>query len=569
MLAGASSSNVDASNARSFGAFPGAQTQQGINNAFPFATGSHGGVPGLQYNMQSMPSRSMGIQGMPNAAAQQQAAVAQGRFAGSALPGGMQQLSRGLQGPGGQLARGGLVGAQHSPGGLAIGTGLNGLASSAGVGGLTNLAAAAAGVGGYGGGIGSGGMGDESESSVLDMNDFPSLGGRGGGVPSGLSASGSGIGAVPGGGLGGLPGSSMGANGMPLDPYGAAAAMQKVTQAHSEFSIQNEDFPALPGVAKGGDGGVMSMLRSDLGEGAGGGLPDGGGISNMAGLGGFQQQSGLGGPLAAMAASLHAQGAGQSGHGLAAMAALRQGQTNSYEQLLLQQQQQQQQMGAGQDRDRNATDRRVQGMPFALSGQSGVGGGKVQQQAPDRFGLLGLLSVIRMQDPDLTTLALGIDLTTLGLNLNSPDNLFKTFGSPWSDNAVRPEPEFVLPSCYLQQAPRLQPGSFTKFQEETLFYIFYSMPNDEAQLYAAEELATRGWAYHKELKMWLCPVPGTEPTVKSNQHERGSVFIFDTNQWERVRKDNFMLHYDQLEVRVQLPHHNQPQQQQGHNQQPR
>jgi hypothetical protein len=33
------------------------------------------------------------------------------------------------------------------------------------------------------------------------------------------------------------------------DPYGAAA-MQKV-QAHSEFSIQNEDFPALPGVMKG------------------------------------------------------------------------------------------------------------------------------------------------------------------------------------------------------------------------------------------------------------------------------------------------------------------------------
>ena len=38
--------------------------------------------------------------------------------------------------------------------------------------------------------------------------------------------------------------------------------------------------------------------------------------------------------------------------------------------------------------------------------------------SPDRFGLLGLLSVIRMSDPDLTTLALGTDLTTLGLNLN-------------------------------------------------------------------------------------------------------------------------------------------------------
>lgn len=39
----------------------------------------------------------------------------------------------------------------------------------------------------------------------------------------------------------------------------------------------------------------------------------------------------------------------------------------------------------------------------------------------DGFGLLGLLSVIRMTDPDLSMLALGSDLTTLGLNLNSPE----------------------------------------------------------------------------------------------------------------------------------------------------
>ena len=52
------------------------------------------------------------------------------------------------------------------------------------------------------------------------------------------------------------------------------------------------------------------------------------------------------------------------------------------------------------------------------------------QGAPDAFGLLGLLSVIRMSEPDLTTLALGIDLTTLGLNLNSRDNLYRTFASP-------------------------------------------------------------------------------------------------------------------------------------------
>ena len=42
-----------------------------------------------------------------------------------------------------------------------------------------------------------------------------------------------------------------------------------------------------------------------------------------------------------------------------------------------------------------------------------------------RYGLLGLLHVIRMSEPDLTMLALGTDLTGLGLNLNSPDPLYK------------------------------------------------------------------------------------------------------------------------------------------------
>ena len=37
----------------------------------------------------------------------------------------------------------------------------------------------------------------------------------------------------------------------------------------------------------------------------------------------------------------------------------------------------------------------------------------------------------------------------------------------------------------MHNPPRLRPGYFGKFQQETLFYIFYSMPGDEAQLYAA------------------------------------------------------------------------------------
>jgi hypothetical protein len=70
--------------------------------------------------------------------------------------------------------------------------------------------------------------------------------------------------------------------------------------------------------------------------------------------------------------------------------------------------------------------------------------GQAGGAAPDRFGLLGLLGVIRMSDPDLTTLALGTDLTGLGLHLNSPENVYKTFASPWAEQPLRPEPEFKV-----------------------------------------------------------------------------------------------------------------------------
>uniref|UniRef100_A0A6P7FLP3 Regulator of gene activity-like n=1 Tax=Diabrotica virgifera virgifera TaxID=50390 RepID=A0A6P7FLP3_DIAVI len=52
----------------------------------------------------------------------------------------------------------------------------------------------------------------------------------------------------------------------------------------------------------------------------------------------------------------------------------------------------------------------------------------------DQFGIVGLLTFIRAAetDPNLVSLALGQDLTALGLNLNSPDNLYPTFAGPWA-----------------------------------------------------------------------------------------------------------------------------------------
>jgi len=60
------------------------------------------------------------------------------------------------------------------------------------------------------------------------------------------------------------------------------------------------------------------------------------------------------------------------------------------------------------------------------------------------FGLLGLLSVIRMTDADRNALALGTDLTMLGMNLNSGENLYTNFASPWSEAPATKEPHYQV-----------------------------------------------------------------------------------------------------------------------------
>ena len=44
-----------------------------------------------------------------------------------------------------------------------------------------------------------------------------------------------------------------------------------------------------------------------------------------------------------------------------------------------------------------------------------------QMTALERWGLPGLLATVRSENPDVASLAIGQDLTQLGLNLNSPE----------------------------------------------------------------------------------------------------------------------------------------------------
>ncbi|KAJ4951814.1 hypothetical protein NE237_028646 [Protea cynaroides] len=159
----------------------------------------------------------------------------------------------------------------------------------------------------------------------------------------------------------------------------------------------------------------------------------------------------------------------------------------------------------------------------------------------------------KVSNPNLNSLALGTDLITLGSLL-----------PPWSAEPEKGEHVYTVPESRL----------LFKIQPETLFYIFYSLLKDEAQLPKGKikingttpfldltisclifSQANRGWFYHRELRLWLIRVSNMEPLVKTNTYERGSYLCFDPNTWETVRKDNFVLHYKMLEKRSMLLQH--------------
>lgn len=185
-----------------------------------------------------------------------------------------------------------------------------------------------------------------------------------------------------------------------------------------------------------------------------------------------------------------------------------------------------------------------------------------QMSEIDRFGLAGLLRMIHSESPDVASLAVGQDLMTLGLDLNQPEYgtffvvqkllslipltmtgiirpLHTSFSSPFvsSMSAVPLEQDFSLPSCY--SVANIQPlqSRIPSFSDETLFYIFYSMPRDIMQELVAEELMGRKWRYHKIERCWLTrdeTYPGPVD-VERGVSERGVYLLWDPASWKKVR----------------------------------
>ena len=83
------------------------------------------------------------------------------------------------------------------------------------------------------------------------------------------------------------------------------------------------------------------------------------------------------------------------------------------------------------------------------------------------------------------------------------------------------------------QPPALKTGHLQQFQPETLFYIFYALPKDVLQAYAAQELYTREWRYHGDLKLWFKRAGPADGIPAQSSVAAQQYLYFDINSWEK------------------------------------
>ncbi|KAL9691579.1 hypothetical protein QQ045_012003 [Rhodiola kirilowii] len=98
---------------------------------------------------------------------------------------------------------------------------------------------------------------------------------------------------------------------------------------------------------------------------------------------------------------------------------------------------------------------------------------KVEDQTPKQspeqpinpYGMLGLLPLLKPSQPTppLSHHSVGIDLTTLGLNVTQSEDLHSNLLSPFSENSVKDvlDRQFIVPKCYNdKQLPDLKVSFF-------------------------------------------------------------------------------------------------------------
>jgi CCR4-NOT transcription complex subunit 2 len=131
--------------------------------------------------------------------------------------------------------------------------------------------------------------------------------------------------------------------------------------------------------------------------------------------------------------------------------------------------------------------------PDQPTGDSSTPNPNVQDYMPgmsefERWSLRGMRHMMNLH-PDHNALLVGLDTRGLALDTASSDLISEQIWSVADDVPPRPAvPNFRIPECY--KVNNVQPieNKIPSFNEETLFWIFYSCPQDVKQMLASIEL---------------------------------------------------------------------------------
>jgi len=112
---------------------------------------------------------------------------------------------------------------------------------------------------------------------------------------------------------------------------------------------------------------------------------------------------------------------------------------------------------------------------------------------------------------------------------------------------------YRTPSCFPDlPAPVFDsPNFFSKFDTDTLFFIFYFQQGTQHQYLAARELKKQSWRYHKKFLTWF--QRHNDPKFKNEDYEQGTYVFFDYESgWCKRIKSDFTFEYCHLEDELRI-----------------
>ena len=118
--------------------------------------------------------------------------------------------------------------------------------------------------------------------------------------------------------------------------------------------------------------------------------------------------------------------------------------------------------------------------------------------------------------------------------------------------AYSPPNPYATPAYYPQTVHTAfsNPESFSRFDIDTLFFIFYYQQTTYQQYLSAKELKKQSWRYHKRFQTWF--QRHDRPKQANDEQEQGTYIYFDYESgWCQRIKSDFVFRYAYLEDELQ------------------